>query len=160
MLLILSKANSGAAGLNLVAARYLVLLEPLLDLGLEQQCKARIHRLGQTRDVHVLRLILAGSVEEMLVVPAKAAVAGAAGNTFTTVNGTTGVAARRDAALQTIGALATGGSAARNDAISKLLGIDSANGSTEATSASAANNGLLEEKEQHKRGAQGTARFG
>ena len=138
MLLILSKSNSGAAGLNLYAARHVVLMEPLLDLGLEQQCKARVHRLGQTRDVKVLRLVAAGTVEEQLVVPsffgggrgnkggAKAAASTSSGTNSASSSAETQetvLAAKRDAALQTIGALSTGDSTTRNEVIVRLLGI-------------------------------------
>ncbi len=46
-----------------VRANHVFLLEPSLDPAIEQQAVARVHRIGQTRDVTVTRLLVDGTVE-------------------------------------------------------------------------------------------------
>ena len=46
-----------------VRANHVFLLEPALDPAIEQQAVARVHRIGQTRDVSVTRLLVDDSVE-------------------------------------------------------------------------------------------------
>jgi len=53
----------GGAGLTLVAANHVFLLEPSLDPGIAQQAIARVHRIGQDRPVHVTRFVVRSSVE-------------------------------------------------------------------------------------------------
>jgi len=48
----------GGVGLNLTAARKLILLDPAWNPATEEQCFDRIHRLGQTEDVEIIRLIM------------------------------------------------------------------------------------------------------
>lgn len=71
-------AKSQSAGLTLVAATHVFLIEPLLHKGLEQQAIGRVFRigmflclllifLGQTKQTYVWRYILQASVEEYLV---------------------------------------------------------------------------------------------
>lgn len=55
--------REGAAGLTLVRASQVFLLEPALDPAIEQQAIARVHRIGQVRDVCVTRLLVDGTVE-------------------------------------------------------------------------------------------------
>ncbi|GLC48768.1 hypothetical protein PLESTB_000145900 [Pleodorina starrii] len=59
--------RQGAAGLTLVRANHVFLLEPSLDPAIEQQAVARVHRIGQTRDVTVTRLLVDGTVEEAVM---------------------------------------------------------------------------------------------
>ena len=47
--------NRAQTGLNLTEASLVVLLEPTLHPGLEEQAVGRIHRLGQTRPTRVVR---------------------------------------------------------------------------------------------------------
>jgi len=54
----------GANGLNLTCASHVLLLEPVLDLGLEQQCVKRVDRIGQTKQTWVHRFLLRDTVEE------------------------------------------------------------------------------------------------
>ena len=56
----------GANGLNLTEANYVVLLEPIVSIGVEQQAIGRVHRLGQTRRSHVVRLIVDDTIETQL----------------------------------------------------------------------------------------------
>jgi hypothetical protein len=51
------------AGLTLVRASNVFLLEPALDPAIEQQAVARVHRIGQQRPVHITRLLMRDSVE-------------------------------------------------------------------------------------------------
>ena len=46
------------------AADTVVLLNPSLDEGIEQQAIGRCHRIGQTRPVHVYRMMAEGTIEE------------------------------------------------------------------------------------------------
>ncbi|KAI0129639.1 SNF2 family N-terminal domain-containing protein [Xylariales sp. AK1849] len=62
MLLTLS---CGAVGLTLTAASRAYLMEPHWNPTLEEQALARIHRLGQTREVTTVRLFVRGSFEEV-----------------------------------------------------------------------------------------------
>ena len=41
-----------------------MLLNPSLDIGIEQQAIGRCHRIGQTRPVHVYRMMAEGTIEE------------------------------------------------------------------------------------------------
>lgn len=58
--------RAGAAGLTLTAASRVFLLEPGLDPAIEQQAVARVHRIGQEREVVITRLLVQGSVEEQV----------------------------------------------------------------------------------------------
>ncbi|KAH0833982.1 RAD26-like SNF2 family DNA-dependent ATPase [Lanmaoa asiatica] len=53
---------AGGTGLNLTGANKVVIFDPAHDL----QAMDRAYRFGQTRDVHVYRLLGAGSVEELI----------------------------------------------------------------------------------------------
>ena len=59
-----SFATSAAAGLTLTAARHVLLLEPFLRAGEEEQALNRCHRIGQTREVETRVYYVKGSVEE------------------------------------------------------------------------------------------------
>lgn len=54
----------GAHGLNLTEAQHVVLLEPVLDPGLEAQAIKRVDRIGQTQPTCVHRFIIRDTVEE------------------------------------------------------------------------------------------------
>ncbi|BGP35067.1 hypothetical protein JCM10296v2_006897 [Rhodotorula toruloides] len=55
--------RSQSAGLNLTAARYVFLIEPLLHPSLELQAVARVHRITQTRDTFVFQYAITDSVD-------------------------------------------------------------------------------------------------
>ena len=55
------------AGLTLVRANHVFLLEPSIDPAIEQQAISRVHRIGQQRDVHIVRLIVGGTIEEQVL---------------------------------------------------------------------------------------------
>lgn len=59
--------RSGAVGLTLTAATEVFLMEPALNPALTQQAVDRVHRVGQTRPVHVHHLIMADSIEERIM---------------------------------------------------------------------------------------------
>jgi len=59
--------SAGGAGLTLVQANHVFLLEPALDPAVEQQAVARVHRIGQTRPVVCTRLLIDGSVERAVL---------------------------------------------------------------------------------------------
>ena len=48
----------GGVGLNLTAANHLLLLDPAWNPSTEDQCFDRIHRLGQTKDVNIVKFIM------------------------------------------------------------------------------------------------------
>ena len=48
----------GGVGLNLTAANHLLLLDPAWNPSTENQCFDRIHRLGQTKDVNIIKFIM------------------------------------------------------------------------------------------------------
>ncbi|KAJ3255193.1 Eukaryotic initiation factor 4A-III [Boothiomyces macroporosus] len=56
--------KAGGVGLNLVAATRVYLLEPYWNPAVEQQAIDRVHRLGQTKPVTTIRLIIKNSIEE------------------------------------------------------------------------------------------------
>ena len=64
MLLISLKA--GGAGLDLSTANHVLIAEPYWNAGFEQQAIDRAHRIGQQREVHVHRFIMANSIEEQI----------------------------------------------------------------------------------------------
>lgn len=61
--------SSGAAcvGISLTAADTAIILDPGWNAALEAQAIDRIHRLGQTHEVHVVRLVAKDSFEERLL---------------------------------------------------------------------------------------------
>lgn len=59
--------RAGAAGLTLVRANHVYLLEPALDPSIEQQAVARVHRIGQQRPVTVCRLLIRDSIEHRVL---------------------------------------------------------------------------------------------
>ncbi|KAI8476709.1 MAG: P-loop containing nucleoside triphosphate hydrolase protein [Monoraphidium minutum] len=64
--LFLATTQSGGVGLNLTAANRVVVFDPSWDPSSDLQAQDRAYRLGQRRDVHVYRLLAAGTLEEMV----------------------------------------------------------------------------------------------
>ncbi|KAG9416181.1 hypothetical protein AC1031_000580 [Aphanomyces cochlioides] len=58
----------GANGLNVVEANHVILIEPLLNTGVEAQAINRIHRLGQEKQTTVHKFIVYNTVEEGIAV--------------------------------------------------------------------------------------------
>ncbi|CZR56386.1 uncharacterized protein PAC_06274 [Phialocephala subalpina] len=63
--ILLMTTGTGAVGLNLTAANCVHILEPQWNPMIETQAIARVNRLGQTRNVRVVRYIIKGTVEEL-----------------------------------------------------------------------------------------------
>ena len=63
----LLSVRSGAVGLNLTAANYVFMMEPVLNQALQAQAIGRAWRLGQTRSVTVKHLFVKDSVEERIM---------------------------------------------------------------------------------------------
>lgn len=58
--------RAGAVGLTLTTANVVVMMDVAMNPALEQQAINRVHRIGQTRPVHVYQFVLKGSVEEKI----------------------------------------------------------------------------------------------
>ena len=59
--------KAGGFGLNLAEADYCVLLDPWWNPAAEAQAVDRAHRIGQTRPVHVYRLVARDTIEEKVM---------------------------------------------------------------------------------------------
>ncbi|PRQ11967.1 DEAD/DEAH box helicase [Corynebacterium sp. 13CS0277] len=64
---LLAQITAGGVGLNIQAASVIVLAEPQVKPTIEDQAIARAFRMGQTRKVHVHRLIGADTVDERML---------------------------------------------------------------------------------------------
>jgi len=60
--------KAGGQGLNFTAANKVYVMEPQFNPGAEMQAVDRVHRIGQTRDVEVQKLIMTDSFEEKILV--------------------------------------------------------------------------------------------
>ena len=59
--------RAGGAGLNLTGADTVIHYDPWWNPATEDQATDRAHRIGQTKKVHVLRLVTGASIEEQVV---------------------------------------------------------------------------------------------
>ncbi|MDP9806977.1 superfamily II DNA or RNA helicase [Trueperella bonasi] len=59
--------KAGGTGLNLTMADYAILTDPWWNPAAEEQAVDRAHRIGQTRPVHVYRMVSRGTIEEKVV---------------------------------------------------------------------------------------------
>ncbi|MFT0846183.1 SNF2-related protein [Actinomycetaceae bacterium L2_0104] len=59
--------KAGGVGLNLTMADYVVLTDPWWNPAVEDQAVDRTHRIGQTRSVHVYRLVSQDTIEEKVL---------------------------------------------------------------------------------------------
>ncbi|KAL4892197.1 SNF2 family N-terminal domain-containing protein [Aspergillus ambiguus] len=64
---LLCSLRAGALGLNLTAASRVVILEPFWNPFVEEQAIDRVHRLNQTLDVKIYKLIIKDTVEERIL---------------------------------------------------------------------------------------------
>ncbi|TID20623.1 SNF2-related protein [Venturia nashicola] len=64
---ILVSIGAGGVGLNLTAASKVFMMEPQYNPAAEAQAVERVHRLGQVRDVEIVRYIMRGSIEEAIL---------------------------------------------------------------------------------------------
>ena len=63
----LSSIKAGGVGLNLTAADYVLLLDDWWNPAVEAQAFSRAHRIGQKRNVEVIRLVCKDTVEEKIL---------------------------------------------------------------------------------------------
>ncbi|KAJ7515177.1 hypothetical protein O6H91_22G003700 [Diphasiastrum complanatum] len=59
--------KAAGTGLNLTSASNVYMLDPWWNAAVDDQAMDRVHRLGQTRKVHIFRLIVADSIEERIL---------------------------------------------------------------------------------------------
>ncbi|KAJ7555457.1 hypothetical protein O6H91_05G038800 [Diphasiastrum complanatum] len=59
--------KAAGTGLNLTSASHVYMLDPWWNPAVDEQAMDRVHRLGQTREVHIFRLIVADSIEERIL---------------------------------------------------------------------------------------------
>lgn len=64
---ILVSIKAGGQGLNFTAGNKVYMMEPQFNPGVELQAIDRVHRLGQTRDVEIVKFIMQDSFEESIV---------------------------------------------------------------------------------------------
>lgn len=59
--------KAGGTGLNLTAADYVIHMDPWWNPAVEDQATDRAHRIGQTKNVMVYRIIAKGTIEEQIL---------------------------------------------------------------------------------------------
>jgi SNF2 family DNA or RNA helicase len=59
--------KAGGTGLNLTGADFVIHYDPWWNPAAEDQATDRVHRIGQTKNVFVYRLITRGTVEEKII---------------------------------------------------------------------------------------------
>ncbi|KAA8909223.1 hypothetical protein TRICI_004594 [Trichomonascus ciferrii] len=65
--IMLLSLKAGGVGLNLVCANRAYLMDPWWSYAVESQAIDRIHRMGQSSEVQIVRFIVEGSVEERML---------------------------------------------------------------------------------------------
>ena len=71
LFIFLLSTRAGGLGINLTAADTVIFYDSDWNPTVDQQAMDRAHRLGQTKQVTVYRLIMGGSVEERILIRAK-----------------------------------------------------------------------------------------
>lgn len=64
--MLLLPVKRGANGLNIIEATHVLLVEPLLNPGAEEQAINRVHRIGQKKETIVYRFIIKDTIEERI----------------------------------------------------------------------------------------------
>jgi SNF2 family DNA or RNA helicase len=64
---ILLSLKAAGVGINCTRANHIHMLDPWWNASIENQAIDRVHRLGQTRPVHVFRYTMAGTIEERML---------------------------------------------------------------------------------------------
>jgi E3 ubiquitin-protein ligase SHPRH len=59
-------SRSQSSGLTLTIAKHVFVIEPLVNLGSDRQAISRVHRIGQTKETFVYRLVMEDTVEEQI----------------------------------------------------------------------------------------------
>ena len=54
-------------GLNLISANNVFIIDPWWNPAVEDQAIERVHRIGQTKEVNVMRFVCKGTVEERML---------------------------------------------------------------------------------------------
>lgn len=65
--ILLLSLKAGGVGLNLTCASYAFMMDPWWSPSMEDQAIDRIHRIGQTNNVKVIRFIMENSIEEKML---------------------------------------------------------------------------------------------
>lgn len=65
--ILLLSLKAGGVGLNLTCASYAFMMDPWWSPSMEDQAIDRIHRIGQTNNVRVIRFIMENSIEEKML---------------------------------------------------------------------------------------------
>lgn len=94
--------RAGNCGINLTQANRVFLMEPGFNPALEQQAIGRVHRLGQKREVEIVRLIVKESVESRIRIFLEKKY-----NQHSTLSGTGDAAAKAAAVVGPVGNVAT-----------------------------------------------------
>ncbi|KAK4223328.1 putative DNA repair protein rad5, partial [Podospora fimiseda] len=64
---LLLSLSCGAVGLNPTAASRVYLMEPQWNPAIEEQALARVHRMGQTREVTTVRFVINNTIEKFVL---------------------------------------------------------------------------------------------
>jgi DNA repair protein RAD5 len=64
---LLLSLRAGGVGLNLTCARNVFMMDPWWSFAVEAQAIDRVHRMGQTEEVKVVRFVVEGSIEEKML---------------------------------------------------------------------------------------------
>jgi superfamily II DNA or RNA helicase len=71
MFVFILSTRSGGLGINLVGADTVIFYDSDWNPSMDAQAQDRAHRIGQTRDVHIYRLITESTIEENILLKAK-----------------------------------------------------------------------------------------
>ena len=58
--------KAGGTGLNLIGADTVIHIDPWWNPAVEDQATDRAYRIGQTKNVHVIKLLTKGTIEEKI----------------------------------------------------------------------------------------------
>lgn len=64
---LLASLKASGTGINLTAASRVYLMEPWWNPAVEEQAMDRVHRIGQTRDVKVVKMVAKDSIDERIL---------------------------------------------------------------------------------------------
>ena len=65
--LLLCSLRAAGTGLNLVRANHCFMLDLWWNAGVEEQAMGRVHRIGQTRPVRIVRFVTEHSIEQRIL---------------------------------------------------------------------------------------------
>lgn len=58
--------TAGGVGLNLIGANYIIIMDPHWNPQLELQAQDRIYRVGQTKTVHIYKVLCEETIEQRI----------------------------------------------------------------------------------------------